>query len=178
MTALAAAAVLSLAIATGITAFVLEHRRGPPPTTNDFAWLTKAMQDCDAEAAKQQSTLYFLIMPMAARPEDEQQWRSQALNQVGNAILVSADVALEGLKSKALRLSAEEYSLNVRDRANVIYNWKASTGVARFTIPNADTIEGFNVQFHTRSRTSDTAWGNSFVRRRGTCYWVNAIIGN
>ena len=136
------------------------------------------MQDCDAEAAKQQSTLYFLVIPLAAKPEDEQQWRSKSRDEVGNAILLSSDDALDGLKSGTLRISAENYAFNVRDRANVLYNWNSSTGVSRLTIPNADSIETFNIQFQTRSRTNDTAWGNVFGRRTGNCYWVNAIIGN
>jgi hypothetical protein len=177
MAALAAAAALSLAIAIGITTFVFPHRQ-QPATGNDFAWLTKAMDDCDAEATKQQSTLYFLIVPLASRTEDEPQWRSQSLNEIGNATLLSADVALEGLRSQALRISVEDYSFNVRDQANTLYNWRASAGAARLAIPNAESIEGFNVQFQTRRRTADTAWGNAFVRRRGNCYWVNAIIGN
>jgi hypothetical protein len=173
---LAVAALLSsLVVGIGIAAVVIPRSAAPP---NDFAWLTKAMQDCDTEAAKQQSTLYFLIIPIASKPEDDAQWRSQSLNEIGNAILLSSDVALDGLKRQALKISTEEYAFNVRDRDNTIYNWQSSIGPARLTIPNANAIEGFNIQFRTRSRTSETAWGNAFVRRGGTCYWVNAIIGN
>jgi hypothetical protein len=136
------------------------------------------MQDCDAEAAKQTSTLYFLAIPLASKPEDEQRWRSKSRDEVGNAILLSSNDALDGLKSGALRITGENYSFNVRDRANVLYNWNSSTGVSRLTIPNADAIETFNIQFQTRRRTTATGWGNVFSRRTGNCYWVSAIIGN
>src|SRR4249920_149648 len=76
---LAVAAVLSvLVVATGIWAFVTPHCCAPPRPTSDFAWLTTAMRDCDADAARQTSTLYFLVIPMASKPEDEQQWRAKS----------------------------------------------------------------------------------------------------
>ena len=176
---IAIAVVLSVLVVTiGIAAFMFPRCCVPLPPTPDFAWLTTAMQDCEAAAAKQPRTLYFLVIPLAAKPEDQERWRSKSLNEVGNAILLSSDDTLDGLKSQALRISAENYAFNVRDRANVLYNWDSSTGVSRLTIPDADAIEGFNIQFQTRSRTSEAAWGYAFTRRTGNCYWVNAIIGS
>ena len=136
------------------------------------------MRDCDATAAEAAGTLYFLVIPLAAKEQDREQWRSKSPHEVGNAILLSSEDALDGLKSRALGINAEDYAFNVRDRANVLYNWNSSTGVARLTIPDADSIETFNIQFKTRGRTDDTTWGNDFGRRRGNCCWVNAIIGN
>jgi hypothetical protein len=151
---------------------------GPSPATPDFAWLAKTMQDCDAEATKQQSTLYFLVIPLAARAQDEESWRSKSRDEVGNAILIGTDDALQGLKSGALRLAAERYGVNVRDGVGARYEWSSSSGVARLTIPNAASIDTFNIQFQTDSRKSDSAWGNVFSRKPGNCYWVSAIIGN
>ncbi len=167
-----------LAVAIGIAVFMFPRCCVPSPPTPDFAWLTKGMQDCDATAAKQPSALYFLIIPMAVKPEDEERWRSKSRDEIGNAILLNSEDALDGLKSRALRISAENYEFNVRDGADVLYNWNSSVGVTRLTIPNAESIETFNAQFRTRGRTSKTAWGNMFIRRDGNCYWVNAIIGN
>jgi hypothetical protein len=164
-----------LAVAIGIAVFMVPRRPSPAP---DFAWLTKGMQDCDESAAKQPGALYFLIIPMAVKPEDEQRWRSKSHDEIGNAILLNSDDALDGLKSGALRISAENYEFNVRDGAGVLYNWNSSVGVTRLTIPNAESIAAFNAQFKTRGRTSDTAWGSAFTRQSGNCYWVNAIIGN
>jgi hypothetical protein len=172
--AIAGLAVVVVAIA--IAALVLRRPAAPAPV--DVAALSQAMQDCETEAARQPSTLYFLVVPMTSKAPDEEQWQAKSLNDIGNGILLSSDVALEGLKSGALALASEEYVFNVRDRAGALYNWKGSTGIARLTIPNADRIDGFNIQFQTRSKTSDAAWGSEFVRQSGTCYWVNAIIGN
>lgn len=172
---IAAVAALAVLLAAGIAAWLV---RGPPPAPDDFAWLTKAMEDCDAEAALQPSTVYFLVVPITSKPEDQQQWQAQSLNDVGNAILLSSEDAVEGLRRGALKIAAENYDFNVRDGANVLYTWTSSNGIARLTIPNASAIEGFNIQFQTPSRTAGTAWGTAFIRRPGTCNWVNAIIGN
>jgi hypothetical protein len=174
----ALAVALPLAAAMAFVAFLYPRCCAPAPSPPDFRWLTTAMQDCDAAAAKEPTTLYFLVIPMAAKAEEQERWRAKALNEIGNAILLTADDALDGLKSGALKISGETYAFNVRDGANVLYNWSSSTGVARLTIPNADSIAAFNVQFQTRSRTNDAAWGNVFNHRTGNCYWVNAIIGN
>jgi hypothetical protein len=167
-------------LAAAIAFAVLMYPRccGPAPSRPDFSWLTTAMQDCDAAAAEQPRTLYFLVIPMAAKAEDQERWRSKALNEVGNAILLTSNDTLDGLESGALKISGESYAFNVRDGANVLYNWNSSTGVARLTIPEADSIRAFNVQFQTASRTNAAAWGNVFNHRTGNCYWVNAIIGN
>lgn len=167
-----------LVLALGILGIVVPRLPVPSAAPADFGWLTKAMQDCDAEATKQQSALYFLVIPLAAKAEDEARWRSKSRDEVGNAILLGTDDALEGLRSRALRLSTENYGFNVRDGANVLYQWTSSNGVTRLTVPDADSIEAFNIQFQTDSRKGDIAWGNAFSRKRGNCYWVSAIIGN
>jgi hypothetical protein len=173
---LAAAALAVLVMAVAVAALVLRRPAAPAPL--DLAALSRAMQDCETEAARQPTTLYFLVVPMTSKAQDEEQWQAKSLNDIGNAILLSSDVALDGLKRGALTLASEEYVFNVRDRAGALYNWKGSTGIARLTIPNADKIAGFNIQFQTRSKTSDAAWGSEFARQVGTCYWVNVIIGN
>jgi hypothetical protein len=166
-----------LVLALGILSIVVPRLPLPSTAPPDFAWLKNAMQDCDAEATKQQGALYFLVIPLAAKAEDEGRWRSKSRDEVGNAILLGTDDALEGLRSRGLRLSAENYGFNVRDGANVLYQWTSSSGVTRLTIPDADAIEMFNIQFQTDRQKSDTAWGSVFSRKRGNCYWVSAIIG-
>jgi hypothetical protein len=66
----------------------------------------------------------------------------------------------------------------IRDEGtSTIYKWSPSTGVKRFSTADSDAIENFKVQFLTREKTSELNWGATFVRRKGNCYWVNAIIG-
>ena len=196
--AVAVVAALSvLAVAIAVTAVViLRWQRlpvsatSPPPppaagtqeptaaAPGDFGWLTSAMQECDAQAEKEPATLHFLIIPLAAAQKNEEDWRSKSLNQIGNAILLSSDTALDGLKSQALRLAEQDYVFSVRDQAAAVYSWKRSTGVAKFSIANADAIDAFHIRFQTGERSGENEWGNAFVRKKGNCYWVNAIIAN
>jgi hypothetical protein len=169
---------LLLIVAVGIAAFVVlrwDRIVGPP----DFAWLSKAMDDCDAEAAKAQDTIHFLVIPLTSQLTDDDDWRQKSLNDIGNAILLKQSDMLEGLKGGRLRLATEQYEFNMRDeKTNAIYKWTPSVGVKKFLIPDAGQVTEFKVQFTTRQKTDSAAWGNAFQHRKGTCYWVNAIIGN
>lgn len=146
---------------------------------DEFAWLTSAMEECDAEAEKTPDTLRYLVVPMASSPGDDAAWRGKSLNDVGNAILLNQRETLDGLRSASLRISNERYEFSVRDEATrAVFKWTPSVGVKKFLIPNAAQVTDFKVQFRTQERTSDTEWGATFVHRTGTCYWVNAIIGH
>ena len=187
-----AAALLIVVAGLGMAALVVQ--RGPPPpaeaepriatsTTptsgSDYGWLSKAMADCDAEAAKATGTLVFLVIPLKSAAGDPEQWRKKSLNDIGNAILLTADDALAGLNSATLSIAAEQYVFSIRDEASsVIYRWSPSAGVKKFLSAEADTIERFKIQFQVRDRTGSAEWGAAFAHRKGTCHWVNAILGN
>ncbi len=144
----------------------------------DFTWLTKAMQDCDTEAASKPDVLQFLVIPLAAKSADDKEWRAKSLNDIGNGILLSSKDALEALTGGAVRIATAQYVFRIRDeKSDAIYEWKPSTGVAKFSAADADAIASFKVQFRKNDQSPDV-WGNPFNRQAGTCYWVNAIIGN
>src|SRR5579871_3591665 len=54
----------------------------------DLAAVTKAMSDCDAEATKDPNSLHFLVLPMVPQKGAENDWRSLALQEVGNTFLL------------------------------------------------------------------------------------------
>jgi hypothetical protein len=183
--AFAIATVLAMLVAAGgFTVFAFLRGPGPAGQSTaapgtDHGWITKAMADCDAEAAKEPSGLEFLVVPLKLTVPDTQPWRKKSLNDIGNAILLPADDALAGLNSGALTLTDEAYVFSIRDDVtNVVYKWSPSNGVKKFVSPDADAIERFKVQFQLRDKPAVDAWGAVFVRHRGTCYWVNAILGN
>jgi len=177
--ALAVAGALLLLIVAVAATLVAIVRWQQMSTGDEFAWLTTAMEECDAEAEKTPDTLRYLVVPMTSGPDDDAAWRAKSLNDVGNAILLNQRETLDGLRSAGLRISTERYEFSVRDEAtSAIYKWTPSVGVKKFLIPNAAQIKDFKVQFKTRERTSDSEWGATFVHRSGTCYWVNAIIGH
>lgn len=145
----------------------------------DFTWLSKAMGECDAEAGKAPTTLHFLVVPLISAPDDDSYWRQHSLNDIGNAILLRQRETFDGLADQSLRIAREQYEFSVRDeKTEAVYRWTPSVGVKKFLIADGTQIAEFKVQFKTKSRTQDSNWGAPFVQSKGTCYWVNAIVGH
>ena len=145
--------------------------------SEDFAWLTTAMSECDTQARRDLRTLYFLLLPLAS-PANDTQWREKSID-IGNAILLRSDDALQGLRSGALRLYSGPYDFRVLDvTTNTTYEWKTATGVTKVSAPDASAIRQFKLQFQTRGGAGEGQWGDPLNRQDGTCYWVNAIVGN
>ena len=186
-TVMVAAAVVGAILAAGVLAgvFVL---RGESPTdgegrpvvsseSGDFAWLTKAMSDCDLEAEKEPGVLHFMVTPLVDDPTDEPGWRRIALNDIGNGILISAENMIAGLKRGALKITKDQYVLAVRaESTKVVLRWSPSSGVKRFATKDSDGLASFQVQFQKPDGTGGSSWGALFKRQPGTCYWVNAIV--
>ncbi len=171
-------AVLVAVVGIAATMFLRGTSTVSGPPNGDFVWLTTAMEECDAEAAKTPTTLYFLVVPMKSNAADDDDWRAKSLNDIGNAILLNQESALAGLKAGTLRIASEQYDFRLRDEGtNEVYKWTPSSGVKKFLSPDAAKVEKFKVQFTTAKRPSDE-WGATFVHEQGTCYWVNAIIAN
>jgi len=172
-------AVVALLVAVVFAgAIVLRWQQGTsgPP---DYAWLATAMTDCDAEAQKTPDTLHFLVVPMLSAPSDDALWRKSSLNDIGNAILLRQRDTLDGLADQSLVIAAEQYEFSVRDeKTSAVYKWTPSAGVKKFLVAGGVEIQDFKVQFKTQQRNDDTEWGAPFVHNKGTCYWVNAIIGH
>jgi hypothetical protein len=178
-----AAALGVLVLAVGLAAIAALtgpwHRPGEDQTQDgdEFAWLSTAMKGCEDDASKNLGTLYFFVIPLTADPNDILKWRTNSLNDIGNGILLTSANAFDGLKEKSLKISTEQYVFGLQDQSKVIYKWKASTGVARFSTPDADSIVSFNIQFLAGAGAREAAWGAGFRRQKGNCYWVNAIVG-
>jgi hypothetical protein len=186
----AAGAALAVLLVAGIAIALLVVRPGVPPggsgtpvtkpaadKRDDFAWLTAAMKECDEDAAREPAALHFMVIPLLDQAKDLPGWRRISLNDVGNAILIKAEDTLAGLRRDALRISPVEYVFAVRNEpAEVVYKWSPSVGVKRYSMPNAEDVTNFRVQFQTRDGVAGPEWGATFVRRKGNCYWVNAII--
>jgi hypothetical protein len=155
-----------------------ERARAPTAAADDFSWLNAAMKACDADAEQDAEAIYFLITPLVFAPGDEPEWRRRILNLVGNAFLITTDNAMQGLKSQKLRIFSGDYTVNIRDQTGVIFTWTTSGGAARLATTRAEAVEKFNIQVLTPAKTNTAEWGNEFLRRKGVCNWVNAIVGN
>jgi hypothetical protein len=143
----------------------------------DPSWLAKAMSQCDAEAKADADTLHFLITPLVPADGELASWRAKAINDSGNGIMLRSEDAFDGLRRGSLRLYAADYGFGVLDAANnLIYRWRPSVGVAKFTAANPGEMPTFMVQFRTAHTGSEPVQGGTFNRQNGACYWVNAIM--
>jgi hypothetical protein len=147
-------------------------------STSDLSWLATAMSGCDAEAKTDLGGLHFLVTPLVSVEKDLAPWRARSINETGNGTLLRSDATLEGLKAGTLRIYPSDYEFSVIDQADTtVSKWRPAAGVTRFSTAEPGSISTFKVQFRT-AHGGDPKWGGSFTRQKGTCYWVNAIIGN
>jgi hypothetical protein len=143
----------------------------------DFAWLSAAMKACDDKAAAEPNTLHVLVIPVAFDPKDLEQWRRRALNRIGNAMVLSSEDTLAGLRSKALSIAPGEYTFSVRDeKTQAVRKWERATGVKWFSAPEGENVASIKMQYRPRDQGRDDSWGNPLAHQKGNCYWVNATF--
>jgi len=171
--------ILALLVAIGFVIAVVMRSQQEEAGPQDYSWLSSAMTDCDAEAKKAPDTLHFLVVPMLSAAADDAHWKSHALNDIGNATLLRQRDTLEGLADQSLVISTDQYEFSVRDeKTSAIYKWAPSVNVKKFLVAGGVPIQEFRVQFKTAQRKNEDEWGAKFMHSKGTCYWVNAIIGH
>ena len=177
-------AILVLVLAIAIAIYAATHwgdqgstsTERSSPLKGDFAWLSSAMADCDAKAAQEPSVLHFLVIPLASDPTHTEDWRKASLIDIGNAMTLSRDDTLSGLQQQSLTISTGEYTFSIRDeKTQFVLRWEPSIGVKWFSTVEADSIASFRIQFKLLNKGQDIAWGNTIVRKKGNCYWINAI---
>jgi hypothetical protein len=174
-----AGALIALVVAIGFVVAVVVHGTQGSSGPQDYGWLSGAMTDCDAEAQKVPDTLHFLVVPMLSAASDDAHWKSHSLNDIGNATLLRQRDTLEGLADQSLVVAPDQYEFAVRDeKTSAVYKWAPSVGVKKFLVAGGAQIQEFKVQFKTQQRKSENEWGAPFIHSKGTCYWVNAIIGH
>jgi hypothetical protein len=148
-------------------------------STADFSWLITAMSECDAEAKTDKGAFHFLVTPLASVADDIEPWRAKSITDAGDGILLRAEDMLAGLKSGALRVYPADYGFSIFDgAANTLHKWRPTVGVTKLSAADVAPISIFKVQFRTSHSGSDPNWGGSFNHLSGSCYWVNAVIGN
>lgn len=143
---------------------------------DNFDWLAAAMKACDEKAAAEPNALHFLVIPIAHSPEVVDQWRRNALNRIGNALVLPGDQTLDALRKKTLAIATEPYVFSFRDDdSGTVRKWDQSAGVKWFSVEDADSVSTFKMQYRPRGLGRDDTWGNGIPHRKGNCYWVNVV---
>jgi len=144
----------------------------------DVAAISKAMSDCDAAAAEDQDSLYFLIVPMVPASKADRSWAALALQTVGNSyILLSGKDALDGLADNTLLLRPARYTFAILDTVSgTTFAWTSATGLSRLTKRAAGDVKTLKLGFDFSEAQTGAQWSAEFQRARGTCYWVSALV--
>ena len=143
----------------------------------DFRWLAEAMKACDEKASSEPGVLHFLVTPVVFRPADVEEWRKRALNRIGNAMVLTSEDMLNGLRDKTLTISPDEYTFSIRDgKTQAVSKWARGAGVKWYSGPGGEVVGLFSMQYKPNNRGRDDSWGNPIAHQKGNCYWVNVAF--
>jgi len=149
-----------------------------PNTEINFAWIEKAMADCDREARRHLDALYFLVTPLAATNGNVQRWTQISLGNIGSTItLLASKDALSGLREGSLAVFPGQFVFSiVESTTNVTYTWKPATGVSEFVMREALAVKSFKPGFQILGTDGETAWATTPAVQRPACYWLSALL--
>jgi hypothetical protein len=144
----------------------------------DLPAITKAMSDCDAAAARDPDSLYFLVLPLVQANRTDNSWRAIALQTVGNSyLLLSAKDALDGLRDGKLVLRPNRYTFSALDSGTgATYSWTSATGLSRLARKDSGAVKTLKLGFDFSEAQTGAQWSAEFKRDRGICYWVTALV--
>ena len=150
----------------------------PAMPASDLASITKSMSDCDAEATREPNSLHFLVMPLVPAKSAENDWRSLALQEVGNTfLLLSAKDALDGLRDGKLTVRPGRFTFAVLDSATgKSFSWTSATSISRLSRPVDQEVKSLKLGFDFSAAQSGPQWRSEFRRDPGTCYWVSVLV--
>jgi hypothetical protein len=164
----------------------------PSPPIRDVGWIAAAMAECDAEAARNPTGLYFLVIPVMPADPGDRSFSERAVGTIGRSVhlLRSADT-LEGLRLGALTIYPRPFVFSFADPSTGrAWNFRPSTGVAKFVTSDVAQLQSFRPglslaepapQPSSQSApqpTPQSIWadGIPFPRDRGVCYWTVPLI--
>jgi hypothetical protein len=146
--------------------------------TVDLPTIEKAMNDCDADAARNPDALDFVILPLLSPIRNYQPWIAASVGDIGTSvILLRSKDALDGLRDGSLTLYDGPYMFSIVDAATeVAHTWDRAHGVTRLDKRDAAQIASFRVRFGFADFVGDTPSNFRFPRQKGVCYWVSALL--
>jgi hypothetical protein len=150
-----------------------------PAETTDLAAIKKGMSDCDTDAAQAPDSIYFYVLPLRPANAAANDWRTNALSEVGNTfLLLSGQDALDGLRDGKLVVRPGRYTFAMQDTASgQSVSWTSATAASRLSKPLPATVKTLKLGFDFSATQTGTSWSNEFKRDPGTCYWVSVLVG-
>ncbi|HEY1540853.1 MAG TPA: hypothetical protein VGG01_00450 [Xanthobacteraceae bacterium] len=146
-----------------------------PPTVAD---VKKAMSDCDAAAANDPDTLYFLVLPLLRTDARDTNWKPAALQAVGsNYALLGGNDALDAMRDGKAKVRPGRYTFAVLDtHSGATYSWTSATGMINLARKGTGGVTTFKLGFDFSPTQVGAQWSAEFNRTHGTCYWVPVLV--
>lgn len=178
---LVAATFAALAVLAMIALYVASWRaktraQAPRPDSAQFSWLTRALEDCEAEAGGLPNSLYFMVVPLAAVAGVNSDLQSRAMDRVGPVMLLDSGLAMEGLEKGTLRISREQFVLHALDtETNAEHRWNSVSGVSTLSKRTGTPKGPFKIRLQTGPNDAGS-WSSVTADGVGTCHWVFALL--
>jgi hypothetical protein len=148
----------------------------PAPVSGDVARLSERMKACEADAAREPKRLHLLVTPLVTSPRHLEDWKTLAINQLGNAIAIGSQDVLGGLKAGTLSISKEPYTFTLRDEATrKDQRWEAIAGIQPLSMSDDVAIRVFRLQYAAQGKAPTEDWGRPVQRQPNQCHWINVL---
>jgi hypothetical protein len=156
---------------------------GAPSSTQEPAMPTVAdikteMSACDAAAAQDADSLYFLVLPLQRTDPADAAWNPVPLQTIGSDyVLLGASDALDGLRDGKLKVRDGRYTFAVLDTlSGTTYSWTSATRLSRLARKDPSGVKTLKLGFDFSPTQIGPQWSAEFKRDRGTCYWVSVLV--
>jgi hypothetical protein len=137
--------------------------------------IQQAMTRCDAEAARDPNSQYFLLTPLLPVNFESATLLQPPGTPHKSFFLIQSQLVLGGLEDGSLELSSRPYEFSLRDsQTGHIHNWRSANGPAQFKLPNAASLSRFQIGLGFGDAGAE--WTGEYERSTGSCYWVNSFL--
>jgi hypothetical protein len=135
----------------------------------------QAMTRCDAEAAQDPTSQYFLLTPVLPVNFESATLLLPPGEPHKSFFLIPSQLVLSGLEDGSLELSSRPYEFSLRNsETGQIQSWRSANGPAQFKLTNAAWLSGFQIGLGFGD--AGVAWTGEYGRSTGACYWVNSFL--
>lgn len=137
--------------------------------------IQQAMARCDAEAAQDPNSQYFLLTPVLPMNFESATLLLPPGEPHKSFFLIPSQLVLGGLEDGSLELSSRPYAFSLRNsQTGEIQNWRPANGPAQFKLPNAASLSRFQIGLGFAD--AGVEWTGEYDRPTGACYWVNSFL--